>query len=103
MVSHCGNCGTGETGCDDATVHLSKTLAVQEMMYGRAVEQRRVDVTQGREVKKLRYPSVMEAGPDRDAARESGVVYAQNQEKERETRIMGQRCDICWVPCRECE
>jgi len=60
------------------------------------VEQRRVDVANGREAKMLRYERVMEAGPERDAARAGGTVYAQKQAAVREGRIMGVRCDICW-------
>ena len=76
---------------------------MEEMLHGRAVEQRRVDVEKGREAKQLGYESVMEAGPARDVVRAAGAGYALKQAGAREARILGQRCDICWVPRSECE
>ena len=81
MGRHCDICGTHEGGCDDSEVHLSRTKEgvriEEEMMYGRWVEQTRVDVEKGLEARKCKYASVMEAGTERDAARAAGVAYAQ--------------------------
>jgi hypothetical protein len=73
MGKHCEICGMGEQGCDDPTVHLSRKAEgkriVQEMLVGKWMEEPRVDVEKGREARKREYESVMEAGPERDAAR----------------------------------
>ena len=107
MGRHCEICVTGQDGCDDPRVHLSRSetgkRVVQEMLHGRTVEQRRVDVAQGRETKKVRYESVMEAGAERDAARTAGAAYARKQTEARESRIMGAKCDIWWVERSKCE
>jgi hypothetical protein len=90
MGRHCEICGTHKQGCDDPGVHLSRSEAgkriVEEMLHGRAEEERRMDVEKGREAKKLRYESVMEAGAERDAARAAGAGYAQKQSEAREKR-----------------
>jgi hypothetical protein len=107
MGKHCEICGTHAKECGDPGVHLSRSEAgkriVEEMLHGRAVEQRRVDVEKGREAKQLGYESVMEAGAERDAARAAGAGYAQKQAAAREAKIMGQVCDICWRVREECE
>ena len=107
MVRHCVVCETPETQCDDRTVHFAKTAegqrVVQEMLYGKWEEERRMDVQKGREVQQGEYESAMEAGPERDAARAAGAAYAVKQAEAREAKIMGKRCEICWVPRSECE
>lgn len=107
MGRHCEICGTGEQGCDDARVHLDRTEAgkrvVQETLYGRWAEESRVDVEQGREARKCKYASVMEAGAEREAAWAAGAGYAQKQGAAREAKIMGTRCDICRTERNQCE
>ena len=99
--------GTNERECEDPRVHLSRSTEgkriVQEMLYGRAQEHGRMDVEKGRETGKCKYASVMETGPERDAARAAGAAYAQKQAAEREAKIMNKVCDVCWVPRSECE
>ena len=107
MGRHCEICETHEAECDDPRVHLSRTEAgkrvVQEMLYGRMVEQRLSDLEKGREAMKRERESVMEAGAEREAARAAGAAYARKQAAAREARIMGQVCDICWRVREECE
>ena len=107
MVRHCVVCETPETQCDDRTVHFAITAqgkrVVQEILYGKWEEEMRIDSQKGREVEEGQYESAMEAGPERDAARAAGAAYAVKQAEAREAKIMGKRCDICWVPRSECE
>lgn len=107
MGRHCDICETHEAECDDPRVHLARTEAgkrvVREMLYGRMVEQRRVDVEKGREATKRECASVMEAGAEREAARAAGAAYAQKQGAAREAKIMRQVCDICLTERSKCE
>jgi hypothetical protein len=107
MVRHCEVCGTAETQCDAVEVHFARTGAgrrlVEEMLYGKWEEETREDEKKGREASKRMCVSAMEAGPERDAARAKGAAYAVKQAEAREAKILGKRCDICWVPRKECE
>ena len=103
MGRHCEICETHEAECDDARVHLDRTEAgkrvVQEMLYGRWEEQRRMDLEKGREAMKRERESVMEAGAEREAARAAGAAYARKQAAARAAQV----CDICWKVRDECE
>jgi hypothetical protein len=59
MGNHCEICGTGEAGCQDPKVHLSRLAAdvavEQDMRFGKWTDETWVDEEKGRESRAFKY------------------------------------------------